>query len=309
MRKLLPSALVVLAFALATSPAWAESWRVHVGGGGGYHAGPAAPHVAVGVHVAPHVNVAPVPRGFVGPQGRVVVHDYRFHGPNGGVWVPPVRVWRPSWYYRYWWPYRRSYYWYDYGYYGGYPATTCCAVERTAYPGPAGPPDEPRIGLGLRASGMNFGKDQPRAEGIGALLRIRASSVELELEVGRDRYPDLQRDDTRVGTSLIIPLFGRVLQPYVVGGVGVNFVELDGGFTHRTQGFLAGGGGLALNIGRGFTLSADVRYVIRHFFDDSSPVSQPVVYNAVAPPPPPTGSGDSNREAGVEGRVSAIFYF
>ncbi len=308
MRKLVVSAFVVVfGTAFGASPASAESWRVHVGGGGGYHA-PSAPHVSY----APRAYSAPAPRALV-PQGRVVVHDYRFRG-GGGVWVPPVRVWRPNWYYTYWWPYRRPFGYWDYGYgigygygYGYYPAPACCAVERGgAYAAGPGAPSEPRVGLGVRASGTTFGKDQPKSEGLGGLLRLRLSSVELEFEVGRDRYPDLTRNDTRIATALYVPLFGTVLQPYVVGGVGVNFVDYDDGTAHRTQGFLAGGGGLALNIGRGFTVSADARYVVRHFFDNANTTS--VVYTTTIPPPGNTTS-NTDREAGVEGRLSAIFYF
>ncbi|HKA89810.1 MAG TPA: hypothetical protein VKE22_19245 [Haliangiales bacterium] len=308
MRKLVVSAVLVVAagvigIVLGAAPARAESWRVHVGGGGGYHAAPS-------VHVsAPHVYSSPAPRAVVVPQGRVVVHDYRFRG--GGVWVPPVRVWQPSWYYRYWWPYRRPWGYWDwgyYGYYGYYPGAACCAYERVGYAAGPAEPYDPRFGLGIRGSGTSFGKDQPHSEGLGGLLRIRVSSVELELEILRDHYPDLTRNDTRVGASLVVPLFGTVLQPYVIGGAGVNFVDFDDGSTHRTQGFLAGGGGLALNIGRGFTLAADVRYMVRHFFDSASSSTTPVVYSASTAPPGTTTS-DTKREAGVEGRVSAIFYF
>jgi hypothetical protein len=301
MRKLVPSFLVVLGTVFGAVPqASAEGggWRVHVGGGGGYHA-PAAPHYS-----GARVYSGPGPRALVGPRGAVVVHDYRF---RGGVWVPPVRVWRPTWYYRYWWPYR-GYYGYDTGYYGYYAAPACCAVEQSGYPAPPSAVQEPRIGLGIRASGTSFGKDQPTSEGIGGLLRVRLSRVELELEVGRDRYPDLSRNDTRVGGALIVPLFGTVLQPYVVGGLGVNFVELNDGVTRRTQGYLAGGGGLALNIGRGFTLAADARYVVRHYFNQSDSTTTPVVLSATTPPPT-TDPATADREAGVEGRLSAIFYF
>jgi hypothetical protein len=275
MRKLIFSVLILAVLAPAV-PAEARGWRVHVGGG-----------VRVG-------------GGFRGP------HVY---GPRVRYWSP--RIWRPTWYWAWWRPYWHTYVYYDTPGYGYAP---CCAVEGGAAVGTTvvRPPDEPTVGLGIRGSAASFGDNRPRSEGIGGVLRFRLSSVELELEVAHDRYTqDLARTDNRVGTALYVPLFGTTLQPYVVGGLGLNFVDYNDGFDVRTQGYLAGGGGLALNFSRSFTLSADARYVVRHFLDKHGqnttiPMTTPSLDKALLP----MGStDDSRRESGVEGRLSAIFYF
>jgi hypothetical protein len=281
MRKLIFSVLMLAVLAPAV-PAEARGWRVHVGGGvhtgGGFRYG--------GGYRAP----------------RVYVHG----GARVRYWSP--RIWRPTWYWAWWRPYWRTYVYYDTPSYGYAP---CCAVEGGAVVGTTvvRPPDEPNVGVGIRGSATSFGEDRPRAEGIGGVLRFRVSSVELELEVAHDRYTqDLARRDTRVGTALYVPLFGTTLQPYVVGGLGLNFVDYNDGLDPRTQGYLAGGGGLALNFSRSFTLSADVRYVVRHFFDDN-PNADIQTAKTFAPVPPMGSSDADRRESGVEGRVSAIFYF
>jgi len=279
MRKLIFSVLMLAVLAPAL-PAEARGWRVHVGGGVRYGG------------------------GYRGYGGGYRGHRVYVAGPRVRYWSP--RIWRPTWYWSWWRPYWRSYVYYDAPAYGYAP---CCAVEGGAVVATtvARPAYEPNVGIGIRGSATSFGDDRPRAEGIGGVLRFRVTSVELELEVAHDRYTqDLERTDTRVGTALYVPLFGTTLQPYVVGGLGLNFVDYNDGLDVRTQGYLAGGGGLALNFSRSFTLSADARYVVRHFFDDRQD-DVPLLEKAIAPP---MGSSDDNRrESGVEGRLSAIFYF
>ena len=276
MRKLIFSVLILAVLAPAV-PAEARGWRVQVGGGargGG---------------------------GYGGYRARV----YAPGGPRVRYWSP--RIWRPTWYWAWWRPHWRTYVYYDTPAYGYAP---CCAVEGGAAVGTTvvRPEYEPNVGLGIRGSATSFGENRPRSEGIGGVLRFRVSSVELELEVAHDRYTqDLARTDNRVGAALYVPLFGTTLQPYVLGGLGLNFVDYNDGLDARTQGYLAGGGGLALNFSRSFTLSADARYVVRHFFDDRQTADIPLpLEKAVLPM---GSSDDDRRESGVEGRLTAIFYF
>jgi len=270
----------MIAALLAGSPALANTYHVHVRGGGG----------PVGV-----VRGSGVVRGPIGVPGHVYVR-----GP-GRVWVH-----RPYYGYRtYWNPY-----WY--GYYYPVPVATVAYAE--TYAAPVGPPPpatvvarrperDPSIGVGISGTAIRSGTDHPASEGLGALMRFRARPVEVELEVAWDRYgSDTDRTDTRLGGSLYVPIAGRGLQPFLVVGAGMNFAHFGTTGDDLHQGYLNGGGGLALNFSRSFTIAADVRYMVREFFDDASVVEkQPLVLTPGVTP--------DKRDQAVAFRANAIFYF
>jgi len=260
----------------------------------------------VSVHGGGHVGVPS------GARGGVMV---RVHNPIGVTVRPPVylsppvrsHIWyRPHRYgygYGYGYAYWNNPYYYNYGYY--YPTAYVVAPQtgpETVVYGST-QPREPNIGVGMRGSAIRAGTDRPAAEGFGALLRFRSHPVELELEVGWDRYgSDTDRNDTRVATSLYVPVAGTVVQPYLVVGAGMNFAHFGATGDNLHQGFLAAGGGLALNFSRSLTIAADARYMVREFFDDDAMVAkQPIMID-------PTVSPDKHDQA-VEFRANAILYF
>lgn len=163
-------------------------------------------------------------------------------------------------------------------------------------------PREPNIGVGVRASALRIGRDGPEAAGYGVLLRFRSRPVELELEVGRDDYRDgVARNDTRLGASLYIPLVQGSFAPFLVAGTGMNFSHFDETGDELHQGYVAGGGGLALKLGR-FVISADARYMLRGFFDAQEKIdAQPTVATNL--------NVDESRDQAVELRLNGILYF
>ncbi len=163
-------------------------------------------------------------------------------------------------------------------------------------------PRERNIGVGLRASAMQVGRNGPTASGVGALLRFRSRPVELELEVGRDTYNDLDRDDTRVGASLYVPLTQTSLVPFLVAGAGVNFSYFGHTGDQLYQGYLGAGGGLSLKLGSRFIISADARYFMRRFFDDEMVVAAQSLAGS-------SGDPAGVRDEGVEGRLVGVLYF
>lgn len=164
-------------------------------------------------------------------------------------------------------------------------------------------PRDPTIGVGVRASALRIGRDGPEAAGYGVLLRFRARPVELELEVGRDSYQDdVAREDTRLGASLYVPLVQSSFAPFLVVGAGMNFSHFEETGDELHQGYVAGGGGLSLKLGRRFVLSADARYMLRGFFDAQDKIDlQPTLATNL--------DGDSNRDQAVELRLNGVLYF
>jgi hypothetical protein len=176
------------------------------------------------------------------------------------------------------------------------------------YPAPAAvvsvsKPREYNIGVGLRGSTMRIGRNGPGAKGYGVALRFRARPVELEFDLGVDNYDDdLARSDTRVAGTIYLPLVNAKLAPYLLAGVGMNFSHFSSTGDELHQGFLAGGGGLALKLGSRFVISLDGRYMIRKFFDDESKVD---MQNVTVTNDEPHGM----RDEAVEGRLQAMLFF
>jgi hypothetical protein len=149
---------------------------------------------------------------------------------------------------------------------------------------------------------VRAGENHAASEGVGALLRFRSRPIEVELEVGWDHFGSgTNRDDTRVATSLYVPLVGTVIQPYLVVGAGMNFAHFDASNDTLHQGFLSAGGGVALNLGKSLTIAADARYMVREFFDDDASLAT----NPITLQP---GVVEKHDEA-VELRANAILYF
>jgi hypothetical protein len=162
---------------------------------------------------------------------------------------------------------------------------------------------ERNIGVGLRASALQIGRDGPAASCWGVLLRFNVRPVGLELEVGKDDYRDgVDRSDTRVGGSLYIPLTSTRMQPFLAAGVGMNFSSFPGTGDELHQGYLNGGGGLSLRLGSRFTIAAEARYMMRRFFDSEEKVAAQGVHVTNDEP-------RGMRDEGVEGRLNAMLYF
>jgi hypothetical protein len=75
----------------------------------------------------------------------------------------------------------------------------------------------------------------------------------------------------------------------------VNQVTISGAEIDR-QGYLEGGGGLALNLTRSLAISGDVRWSSRRSIEEEGDYHLEI-------------AGTSREERGVEGRFSAILYF
>jgi hypothetical protein len=230
-------------------------------------------------------------------------------GTYGGTYGPPYYrgYWHNTWGQTWGWsPYGYSYGYYPYpsgmAYGYGYASTPVAAGEAEPFVAAAPEPRGPTFGVGLRGSALRAGEDHPAAEGIGVVVRFPARPVEVELELGQDRYGSgSDRRDTRLGANLIVPIAGDVLVPYLLVGAGMNFANfaLTGDDLH--QGYLTGGGGLALKLGSSFAISVDARYLVREFFDNDDVVYRQAI--AIAPAAP------EKHDEAVEFRGNAIFYF
>jgi hypothetical protein len=160
------------------------------------------------------------------------------------------------------------------------------------------------LGLGLRASHVKMRNDIT-AEGVGVLARIGIRRMELELDLGRDRF-ESGREDTRFGAALYVPILGgRTLSPYLLVGAGIIAARPMGQGMEEpiTQGFLEGGAGLALRLGNSFAISADARWASRRIMGEQSQdvlLRETQVYIPDAP---------AAKESSLEGRLTGIFYF
>src|SRR5688572_6379633 len=168
------------------------------------------------------------------------------------------------------------------------PAESCCQCTEScapAAPAPApqyAPPAytpapavyqtyqrEPRFGIGLRASSLvldanEADEDGEPAEGMGLLLRFRLrSNVELELDIGHDKFVESNREDTRLGAALYLPLTRGRLAPYLVVGAGVNAIQIMEDADPIQQGYVEAGAGLAWKLAPRFVVSGDVRWSAR----------------------------------------------
>jgi hypothetical protein len=150
------------------------------------------------------------------------------------------------------------------------------------------------LGVGLRTSSVSLGEEQD-AQGLGLIGRLRFRSIELELDIGKVAFEDSPREDSRIGGALIVPLTRGRWQPYLLVGAGVNVIHMDDVEIDR-QGYLEGGGGLSLRLGRGFSISGDVRWSSRKSIEEGGDYHIQTVDGAP-------------EERGVEGRISGILYF
>jgi hypothetical protein len=261
------------------------------------------------VRTAPGVGVGRVPYAPGVRYSSPVVTRPFYASPYRRYYYPRYRYYYPYYYpYFFWRPYYGSYYGYYPGYsyyydYGYYPA----AAPAAAAPAPAYGPTtvaavrepQPTFGLGLNLSGKRI-DGLPDGTGIGIVGRFHSpSSLDFELEVAQDKFAQGGRADTRAGAGVYIPLFGEQFQPYLVVGAGVNFIHTDGstGISDVHQGYLAGGGGLALRFGH-LSIGGDVRFNVRELLDHKDSPLQTT--DALFP---------QNKEQGWEGRVTGVFYF
>jgi len=200
-------------------------------------------------------------------------------------------------------------------------AESCAPAPAPAYYAPAyaAPPAvyaqsyerEPRFGIGIRASSLVLERDGDEdgvpADGVGLLLRMRLrSNLELELDIGHDKFQELEREDTRIGGALYLPLTRGRLAPYLVVGAGVNAIQMYQDADPIQQGYLEAGGGLAWKISPRFVISGDLRWSARkEMRDDEDAVIQASTSTGGAT----TTVSPFDRERGVEGRISGILYF
>lgn len=120
------------------------------------------------------------------------------------------------------------------------------------------------FGVGLYASALTVAHSDAKAEGTGAVLRMRlGDTVELEGEIAQNRYQGSDREDTSVGGSLYLNLAHRAsFVPYLVIGGGANVIGTQSTNAMNdspAQGYVEGGAGVALRLASWFTISADAR--------------------------------------------------
>ncbi len=169
---------------------------------------------------------------------------------------------------------------------------------------------EPRFGIGIRASSLVLDRegddDGVPADGVGLLLRMRLrSNLELELDIGHDKFQEFSREDTRIGGALYLPLTRGRLAPYLVVGAGVNAIKMSEDADPIEQGYLEAGAGLAWKLSPRFVISGDLRWSARkEMRDDEDPVIQ-----ASTSTVDPSSTGPFDRERGIEGRIAGILYF
>jgi opacity protein-like surface antigen len=181
-------------------------------------------------------------------------------------------------------------------------------------------PPLPKFGIGLFAGGSQVeaqdGGSLHDSDDVGVMGRIRLTpGLLLEGELGKTSYDegsfDNVRVDRRLGASLIyeIGAYNR-WAPYVVGGLGVQQVEVADQF-ETTQNFAEVGLGLRWAISRQFHLAADIRAGSRATVSESNSgdtvTSTPPGTSARIITPPSETSNES--EEYTRGRLSAILYF
>jgi hypothetical protein len=271
----LAAVLAVLTAGSTLAPSAAEACREHC---------QIRPGGAVRVRIPP-IRVA-WPRAHIVIRGPILGYGGVVHGPPPPPPPPPVAELPPP----------------------PPPAPTPPPYEEPPEPMPetrvyaAARPRDPTVGIGVRGSALRVGRNGPEATGIAALLRFRARPVELELEVGRDEYTDVAREDTRLGVSLYLPLVSNRFAPYLVAGAGMNFASFDLTGDELHQGYLAVGGGVSWRLGRRFSIAADARYFLRRYFDSDEMVAANDVFRT-------NGDPTGLRDQGVEGRLIGILYF
>lgn len=283
------SKLLLGALALAASVGTAEAGHVHFGGHVGVHVGGGSFHGSVGVHYAS--------RGYYrGYRGYARGHIYV--GPSYGYYYRP--------YYYYGYPeYVPSYY--GASYYPVAPvAQTSAMVARPL-------PELPRFGIGA-STGATSVEDKSDSGDISLLGRFRLTEgLLLEGELGKTTYTAGDREDRRLGASLIYEIGARNRwAPYVVGGLGVQQAQVgtNAGDYSTVQDFAEIGVGLRWAITPQFHIMADIRAGSRNTVSDNSDTLQTnpgTLARSVSTPPSAPSSTDS--ESYTRGRIAAVFYF
>lgn len=141
-----------------------------------------------------------------------------------------------------------------------------------------------RFGLGATGEGL-VGLHGDKSQGFGVLgqLRFRAARhFVLELQGGYERVQNkdaMVRTDVPITAGMMIPILGpeRLLSPYFVGAIGLNFSNLkilDAPTLQiedkRVQSLAQVGFGLELRLGRHFALNTDARLEGRWSIDPPS---------------------------------------
>lgn len=295
--QLVSNKLLLAALATVTTIGTAEAGHVHFGGhvgvhvgGGGIHA-----HVGVGAHYA---------RGYRGYRGygyRGYARGHIYVGPSYGYYYRP--------YYSYGYPeYVPSYY--GASYYPVAPVAQASAVAIRPLP------ELPRFGIGA-STGATSVEDKSDSGDISILGRFRLTDgLILEGELGKTTYTAGDREDRRLGASLIYEIGARNRwAPYVVGGLGVQQAQVgtDSGDYSTVQDFAEIGVGLRWAITPQFHIMADVRAGSRNTVSDNSDTLQPqngtIGTTARVSSAPPTSSSDNTSESYTRGRIAAVFYF
>ncbi len=276
----------------------AEAGRFH--GGGGFHAsGHASVRWGGGGGISVHSGIS-----YSRPS-----YAPRRWGVSGHIYVGPTYSYRP-YYYGY----------YDYGYVPSYYGSSYYPVQ--AAPVEAGPsatvvmpvearPELPRFGIGLFAGGASnnndSGVDNAQSSDVGILGRFRLTEgLIVEGELGKTSYQQNLRVDKRLGASLVYE-FGAYnrLAPFVLGGLGVQESDTNGGSYNAKQNFAEVGGGLRYAITPHFHITADLRIGERDT-TSSDMATSGTIARTVAPP---TADAPSTTENYTRGRLAAILYF
>jgi hypothetical protein len=250
-----------------------------------------------GAHISGHVRVRGP--GVSVRYSRPYARPWRSRGWGGTVWVGGYYYPRP--YYYYYYPeYVPSYY---APVYAAPPAPEAPGVVAAVAPRP----ELPRFGIGVFA-GASAVEDREESQDLGALARFRLTpGLLIEGELARTEFKDEVRVDRRIGGSLIWEIGAyNPVAPYLLGGLGVQQADVDGGFK-TTQEYGEVGIGLRIALSRNLHLIGDIRAGSRKTVDSDQPVT---ISNAARSVAPPSGvNGDDDTEEYTRGRVAAVLYF
>lgn len=172
------------------------------------------------------------------------------------------------------------------------------------------PADHKRLAIGA-FGGHTQVENGAEGDDVGLLAQFRLShSLTLEGEVGKTSLADNTRVDKRAGVALLFNfrnLFSRSrLTPYVLAGMGVSHVDVDGGDWSNGQGYGELGAGLSLRLTRSISLALDVRAGVRALTDQQD---QPMALRSSTNPLPPPDAAPANDENYSRVRLAAMLHF